>query len=297
MPPKRKKDYPCLKCDNHVKKNDEGIECYLCNQWSHRACSDVTDEVFKFLEQQVEYQGGTFWACKACRVVAIKFDKRMKEIDKRIDDIEDTANTNEQNIQSLQDDLAALRIDTTKNNPDLGQVQSATQSSVFNEIAERDKRKLNVIVHGIAEADPAVTDGKLRMTHDLQKLQELLNEIQVQLDTSDRSVVKFAKRLGQAKADSTRPILVALSSTEAVEKVISGAKLLRNKKDPWSKMSAARDLTTMQREEEKKLSVQAANLNSQLSADDAKNFQHKVVGPRGEKRIAKVSLKRDAAGT
>ena len=257
----------------------------------------MTDEVFKFLEQQVEYQGGTFWACKACRVVAIKFDKRMKEIDKRIDDIEDTANTNEQNIQSLQDDLAALRIDTTKNNPDLGQVQSATQSSVFNEIAERDKRKLNVIVHGIAEADPAVTDGKLRMTHDLQKLQELLNEIQVQLDTSDRSVVKFAKRLGQAKADSTRPILVALSSTEAVEKVISGAKLLRNKNDPWSKMSAARDLTTMQREEEKKLSVQAANLNSQLSADDAKNFQHKVVGPRGEKRIAKVSLKRDAAGT
>ena len=70
--------------------------------------------------------------------------------------------------------------------------------------------------------------------------------------------------------------------------------MLKNKPDPWAKMSASRDLTSMQREEEKKLVGQAATLNSELSADDAKNYQHKVVGPRGEKRIAKVPLKKDA---
>ena len=46
----------------------------------------------------------------------------------------------------------------------------------------------------------------------------------------------------------------------------------------------------MQRTEEKSLITQAEELNGKLSAEDAKKFKHKVVGPRGERRIAKVPL-------
>lgn len=290
MPPKRKKDFPCLKCDEHVAKNVEAIECYLCKQWLHKSCSDVSDAVFKFLEQQVEYQGGTFWACQACRVVAIKFDKRMKEVDQRINQVEETANTNKADIKTLQDDLAALRAENTKAAPALDTVQAATKSSVFTEISDRDKRKLNVVVHGLGEADVALKDGKARSLHDMAKLQELLEEIQVQIDTSDRDIVKFSKRLGQAADGTNRPLLVGFSSADEVDDVIAAAKTLRTKAAPWKDKSIVRDLTAMQREEEKKMIAEAEKLTTDQNEDDGKKFKFKVVGPRGNKRIAKVQL-------
>ena len=293
MPPKRKQDYPCLKCDVHVKSNAKAIQCYLCNQWLHKDCSDVTNEVYQFLKQQNDYQGGTFWACQACRVVAIKFDKRMKELDKRIDEVEATANENKTDIKALQTDIVTIKESVANEKPDLTKVQSATTSSVFNEISERDKRKLNIVVHGLDEAGKAIKDGKDRAAFDIGKLQELIDELDLELDAQDRELVRFAKRLGQPTDGATpRPLLVGLGSSEMVEEVTSVAnKSLKTKPAPWSGKSVVRDLTAMQRTEEKKLYTQADDLNKQLNADDAKKFIHKVVGPRGERRIAKLPRK------
>jgi hypothetical protein len=73
--------------------------------------------------------------------------------------------------------------------------------------------------------------------------------------------------------------------------------LLRNvkrlEKKVFSDISAALDLTKIQREEEKKMKKEAERRTAQLSEEDkAKNLQWLVVGNRGEKRFVK-SVPRD----
>ena len=42
----RKKDFPCLKCDMHVKKNEHAVQCSLCELWVHKTCADISDVLF-----------------------------------------------------------------------------------------------------------------------------------------------------------------------------------------------------------------------------------------------------------
>ena len=104
---KRKKDFPCGSCDVHVKKNDYAVQCFLCVQWFHlkkadgSKCCDVDEALFKYLDSQVDYSGGHFWTCKACRVTSLKFDRRFKDFDKRFEAVEAKSTANEGAISKL----------------------------------------------------------------------------------------------------------------------------------------------------------------------------------------------------
>ena len=94
---KRKEEFPCGACKVHVKINDHAVQCYLCSFWFHQkkdACSDVDDALFKYLDQEANYNGGTYWACITCRVAIKKLDHRFKEHDQRLGTVEKTANEN-----------------------------------------------------------------------------------------------------------------------------------------------------------------------------------------------------------
>ena len=47
------------------------------------------------------------------------------------------------------------------------------------------------------------------------------------------------------------------------------------------------DLTKIQREHEKKMREDVAKLNSERNEEESKNFEWKLVGPRGERRKVK----------
>ena len=57
--PDRKKDYPCISCKVHVKKNDKAVKCSLCDLWIHQACEGMSNETFNVLDTQNCDQGGT----------------------------------------------------------------------------------------------------------------------------------------------------------------------------------------------------------------------------------------------
>ena len=61
--------------------------------------------------------------------------------------------------------------------------------------------------------------------------------------------------------------------------------------DDWKKVSVVQDLTKIQREEEKALKDECTQLAAKLSEDDAKNWQYKVVGKRGSRKVLKVQIK------
>ena len=288
---KRKEDFPCSKCGVHVKKNDKAVQCFLCTLWYHQkdsACCDVEDGLFKYLDSQVDYQGGHYWTCQQCRIVSLKLQKRFEDHDKRLAANEAKTIKNEEKIAKLEKELAQVKADAAKVKPEAGAAQTAAKTSVFKEIQERDARKHNVVVHGLPEASASVKDGKERAAKDLEKLQELLGVIELQIQASE--VAKVAYRVGR-KGEKPRPLVVGLKTENAdlVETLTVSSKKLRLKGAPWDEMSIVSDLTAMQREEERKLYKEVEDLAKELDEEDAKNFEWKVVGPRGRKRAAKVA--------
>lgn len=105
----RKKDYSCIKCDKNVKKNDKAVLCNLCDLWIHKSCGDMDDSTFDVLVGQVAQNGGAYWACKSCRKYAAKFDKSVKELDRKIESGIARVSSHDKEIESLQSEVKELQ--------------------------------------------------------------------------------------------------------------------------------------------------------------------------------------------
>ena len=291
----RKKDYPCIKCDKHVKKNDKAVLCNLCELWIHKTCEDMDDGTFDVLVRQVAQNGGTYWACKSCRKYAAKFDKSVKELDRKIESVIARVSSHDEEIESLKSEVKELQKAnaTTRKPVDTVKIESNTRSSIFNEIGEREKRQLNVVVHGLTEADVNVKEGTKRHEEDLKLLQSLTAEIDVQLQLSD--AVRFARRLGELNlGDTPRPLLIGFNNIADKNVLLDNAKKFKDKvvdpENEQSRISIVQDLTKAQRAEERSMREEASKRNAELTVEEAKNWLFKVIGRRGERRIAKMRV-------
>ena len=74
-----------MRCNQHVKKTEKAVQCALCDLRVHKQCEQMSDETFKVLDTQNKEQGQCFWSCKSCHSYARKFDKRMRDMEKRVD--------------------------------------------------------------------------------------------------------------------------------------------------------------------------------------------------------------------
>ena len=74
----------------------------------------MSNETFNVLDTQNRDQGGTYWCCKSCRSYAAKFDKRMKELNSRLQDVEDNVEKNAGEIADLTKQLSDLKTSVDK---------------------------------------------------------------------------------------------------------------------------------------------------------------------------------------
>ena len=297
---KRKKDYPCLKCNQHVKRNDPAVLCNMCELWVHKDCAKIEDALFDHLVKQQKHEGRVYWACVACNKFASKFYSGLRKIEERVSTVEATLVDHQSAIDAVNEKVKVLEQKCIKANDDIAKVESGVQEnaseSVFNEMRERETRCCNVIIHGLKEPDLTINDKDTRITEDMQIIQNLCNEIEVVLQAEDD--VKFARRLGvkPSNEDDPRPLLMSLKSSDVRNKVLSNAKKLANKSAEWKKVSIAADLTKRQREEEKNMREDAKNRNAKRTTNEEKNWEWKVVGRRGDRRLVKVKLQVDTRG-
>lgn len=117
------------------------------------------------------------------------------------------------------------------------------------EETEIERRKKNVIVHGVSESQ--VSDAEQRIDDDLTVLAAMFHEVGV-----DELKVESVVRLGKRNEDATlpRPMKVVLDSEEGKVKLLRNAKNLRTKQEGgWAKVFVHQDLTPRQREARKPL--------------------------------------------
>ena len=245
-------------------------------------------ETFNVLVAQVKQNGGTFWACISCRSFKAKIDKRLTALEKQVDDIDETVKGHATQLGDLDKDVKELKKNAGKaaQAAEIQTIKDGAQDAVFAELDEREKRKFNIVVHGINEAGIEVTDGKMRKNADLMKLQSLVDalELQIQLSTS----LRYSKRLGEKTEASVkpRPFLLSFNNVQDKNSLLDKSAKLKDLED-WTSVSLVQDLTKKQRQQEQSLRVKCDEKNDERSEEDAKNWEWKVVGRRGERRIAR----------
>jgi hypothetical protein len=157
------------------------------------------------------------------------------------------------------------------------------ERSVYEEMRERETRRLNVVFFGIAELNEREATGKDKMAWDRKSCCNIFEALR--LDMGEEAV-KFCRRVGE-KGEGPRPLVAGLWTEADRAKLLKNAKKLED--TVFSDVSVGIDLTKVQREEEKEMKKEADRRNTQLAEQDkSKNLQWLVVGARGEKRIIKA---------
>ena len=231
--------------------------------------------------------GQFFWSCRSCQSYALKFDKRIRNVEMRMQELESTR------IPNIENDLGVVKKDitylketaeklSTASNENEGANHSSVTATVLEEMKEQESRRLNLIIHNLAEPEADITESQERILKDKESLQELLNVVEAEVIVDNAS--RFVKRLGRREEQDIlpRPLLVGFKSIEHCSAILDKSPNLSQLDEPWSSINIVRDLTKTQRKEEKKLREDAVRKNSQLTEEEKGNWQWKVVGRRGE---------------
>ena len=159
-------------------------------------------------------------------------------------------------------------------------------SEVLRELREQESRKNNIVIHNMMESNKGT--AMARKENDIVGIEELASTISVQFN---RDRIKFMKRLGEKKEGKTRPLLVGFKNFDTKEEFLEQAKLLDQEEDSWRDVYLCPDLTFKQREEDERIRKEAEKLNSEHSEADVLNFEFRLVGRKGQKRMVKASVR------
>lgn len=226
---------------------------------------------------------GLTWQCRSCLRYTHKFLAAARQMESRLTSLEkkvEVVAVLEAAVGDLQKEFVVM-----KENLATRPVNSSSSEDVFSELRERELRKENIIVQDLPE--PTGSTGWERSENDARRLTDVLWNIGVELHRSD---IKFMTRVGKFQEGKTRPLLVGIVEQRVRDAILSNAPKLNKLQEPMRKISIVKDLTKKQREEEVNLAKEAVDRNSKLSEQDRKNFQWKVTGKRGERRLVRARV-------
>jgi hypothetical protein len=212
----------------------------------------------------------------------------MEVMNKRLSTVEMTSSKNSEKITSNTEEIKELKKQVKETSDHAKQSVQPTQvRDVIKELNLRQEKRNNVVIHKVDE--PKSNTKEDRMLDDFEVVVNLAEEIGVILDKEKD--VKFQARLGKYTAGKTRPLLIGFNSSITKGQFMENAHKLKDCDDPWCHVRIVDDLTIEQRKEEDDLRTQVKGKNEALTDEESKNWEWRVVGRRGNRRITKASLR------
>ena len=272
----------CLCCQKQFTRRDTCVQCFLCELWSHTKCSGLSAECMKVLGSKKNE--GVSWTCRACKSFAVKYSKANLQIETRLKNLEERLDS----VEKLKENMEELdrKFENLKAAP-----PTDDANTVFEELRERDSRKENLLIYDLPE--PQANSGDQRKEMDRNRAKDVLGKLNVRVQDED---LKFMTRLGRYDENKTRPALIGIPNSNLRERILSKAYQLNSMNEPYNSLRITRDLTKKQREEENNLKTEAEKRNEEMPEEEKKNFQWKVVGKRGERRLLRSRLQEDGEG-
>ena len=161
---------------------------------------------------------------------------------------------------------------------------------IFEEMRDRESRKDNILVYNIPEAESSIAEERGKQDRD--EIYCLADSIKADMREND---IKFMTRLGKYEENKNRPILMAVRYSPLKDYLLNNAYKLKHGR--YENVRITKDLTKRQRDEELQLIEEAKKRNSDLSEEEKKNFEWKVIGKKGERRLIKGQLRQETDRT
>ena len=286
------KDSTCFGCNKKFTKSDYCVQCVVCSLWIQKSCSGLSDEGFKFISDQIQATGMAYWACKPCTSYAMGINHRVKQMEEKMTAMQHSMDSNTAAVKEVERKVEKLDSKLQEKEEDLEKIVKKTEFNIYDEMRERETRRLNVVFHGVGEKESEEGDtGKDRAEWDRKSCGNIFAALK--LDMTEEAL-KFCRRLGE-KGEDPRPLLAGFHTEMERSKLLRNARNLE--KTAFKNVNVSADLTKKQRDEEKEMWKEAENRNENLSESDrSKNLQWLVVGARGEKRLVKSTPREQTGG-
>jgi hypothetical protein len=260
--PKRAK-YPCLRCRKNVTKNSKSVKCSTCDQWVHSDCEQMSAELFNILANPERYGGsGILWNCQSCMASAARLEKLVRNLEGSVKMVEERVRGTEEEVRGLETRMGKLEAAAQRKDEDTDKKLGRTERNIFEEMEEREARKLNVLFHKIGECENETASGAERIAWDTQSCENIFKELRLNIT---QEAIKLCRRVGE-RGEEPRPLIVGFYLDVDRAKLLQSAKKLDQTK--FSTVSVGPDLTRKQREREAGMRAEADKRNANLLEED-----------------------------
>lgn len=273
--------YKCLVCKAALKRA-MCVPCQVCEEYTHPDCSNISKDLLKYLIDETKEGTSLTWTCEHCTKVGKVLNNKVKALNKEIMDLKKEVAEIQKSQSNVIKDVETVKEDNKKQGEAIKKSCNDVKKTIFDELRQREERKLNLIVHGVAEAGSDITKGVDRKEFDWKCILEICSTLGTNVSEND---IKFHRRIGEKHGDKTvRPILIGVNSMQLKTMMLKNSKKLQNC-DKYKDAYLVPDLTKQQREEEEELVREMHKKNAELDTETGLNSQWRLVGMRGEKRL------------
>lgn len=231
----KKSNHLCVDCSTDLDNSKvKSIQCDVCETWFCLKCSKVKGSAFDAISEDPNI----LWTCVHCNIAL----PGLKKVLSKLTSFEERFEKMERQIESMQ--KGNDHRDVNNNNVG-GSVQQAVQDVLLEE-REIEKRRLNIIIHGLQESQGSEDICK---EADGGKVDDIVNEklsCNVVLDSYERIGKNFEGR------KNPRPIRLVVKTFDDKRKILDSSKKLKNDVD-MSNIYISPDLTKRQREQSYRL--------------------------------------------
>ena len=208
--------------------------------WCHMSCTKLSKEALKGLEVQAKETGQAYWACRSCMNFNKKWNALMRENARKQDATDAKVEDNRKNIEDMRRLLEATRKEVRDLAKDKDSSAERTERMIEEELRERESRRLNLVLHGVPEPGPDISDPRDRMDADKGECERIFGGMRAR---TRRYQIRFCRRVGE-KGNDPRPIVIGLYRKERSREL---------KNTMYSCVTIVPDMTKSQRRGEKKL--------------------------------------------
>ena len=295
-------------CGEPVRSSDDGVLCEKCSHWFHIGCQGIPKPAYEALKK---YKVLSWFCNECRGVVRkddsrlVSLESKVDQLDKAVKEQlgkmvhclreQERAVDGQTKLieRSIRENVAqkSTYADMVKgscsevvnqvsaklsNLPQLTAERTTTKdvqniSRVFDDFLDKDRRKNNLVVHNLPEAEAASLAE--RSKQDISQFQEIVKDV-------FRLQVKASKsfRVGKAVPDGHRLLIVTLEGSDMKHDILQLAPQLRNSQ--WENIYITPDLTKSERELARKLRQE---LRSRRSAGEENIFikKGKIVSSLG----------------
>ena len=281
-----------------VGENDMLVICDRCENWVCLQCSGLSETQYKSLD------GNLQWYCDDCKlpaIQAVKVDRSIEEKCKEyLDAFKEEFKTEIDNqLKEMREDIQDIRNKQMQSNPSGDKVETTVQKAIQESIKiqeqeqnDREKRKNNIILFNVVEAETNMKEERLK--HDTELFKRICDEIcdgntnRIEVTEIRRIGKKSEIRDGEKTENRCRPMIVKLKEQTSKRQILVNANKIHDSKDDSLKpVRMSHDLTLKERETAKHLHQEAKRRENQ---DTSGGFKYKVRGPPWDMRIVRIKI-------